>query len=186
MPDLVQDVYNKFPFLPQVPYFLIDYLLNNEEILWRLLKYNDADAWRLDSTHPNLSKLEKGALIYDGLKEQNSCRVFLDYGQDESMQEQICLLRISILETVPTNYIWGHLVMGWECYSHFKINTLSNYQTRTHMIAQRLIEVFNGKDMGDGIGRVYFDASRNPRSKMTILGNAPFKGVGLLMCNYAL
>jgi|WetSurMetagenome_2_1015567.scaffolds.fasta_scaffold23156_5 hypothetical protein len=186
MPDLVQEQYNKFSFLPQVSYNLIDYLLNNNDLIWKLLKYNDADAWRTDSTHPNLTNSEKGALIYDGLKNQIDCRVFLDYGQDESMQDQICLLRTSVVDAIPSNYIWGHLTFGWEVFSHFKINTLSNYQTRTHMIGQQLIETFNGKDLGNGIGRIYFDSSRNSRSRMTIIGNAPFKGVALFMCNYAL
>jgi len=186
MTDFVQESYNKFPFLPQVSYFLIDYLLNNNDIVWRLLKYNDSDAWKLDVTHPNLTNLEKGALIFDGIKNQIDCRVFLDYGQDDSMQEQVCLLRTSVLEVTPSNYIWGHLLLGFEVFAHFKINTLSNYQTRTHMIAQQLIETFNGKEMGDGIGRIYFDTSRNSRSRMTILGNAPFKGIVMLMCNYAL
>jgi hypothetical protein len=186
MTDLRQEDYNKFTYLPDIPYNCINYLINNNEVCWRLLKYNDPNAWKLDSDHPNLTKSEKGLLIYDGLKNETDCRIFMDYGQDDSWQDQVSILKITVAEAIPTNYVWGYISIGFEIYSHYQINTLSNYKTRIAMISQNIIETFNGADLGDGIGRLYFEYSKNSRSKMILIGRAPFKGSGILMCNYAL
>lgn len=178
--DLRQQEFNKFAYISQVPYLLVKYLMDNDEIIWKLLKNNDAGAWNSS----NLTTAEKATLIYDGVKDQTSCRVFLDYGQDEAWTDQISILRISVLEATPTNYVWGNLTIGCEVYSHYQINQLSNYQSRIMMISQRLIEVFNGADIGTGVGRLYFDYPKG-RSKLRIIGTAPFRGAGLTFCNFA-
>ena len=185
MTDLRQENYNKYTYLPNVPYKIISYLLKENELCWRLMKYTDPHAYRLDTTHPNLTALQKGALIYDGVKNQSNCRVFLDYGQDDSWVEEVCILRVSVVGVIPTTHIYGNLSIGFEIYSHYKINTLSNYQTRVSMMVQQLVETFNGADLGEEIGRLYFDNS-NYRSKMVLLGAAPFKGAGIIMSNHSL
>lgn len=186
MADVYQQNFNKFTYLPTIPYKITSYLIANNDIIWRLLQYNDADAWKSDNQHPNLTKVQKGALIYDGIRKEVDCRVFLDQGQDDSFQEQACLLRISVLEAIPTNYIWGHISIGFEIFSHYKINILSNYQPRANMIAQQLIETLNGADIGEGVGRIYFDASKYSKSTMRIIGEEPYKGIAVLMCIHAL
>ena len=59
-PYIGQDAYNKFDDLDSFSYNCIQYLMDNSELIWRLLKYKTPSAW--DSTIcPNLSKQEKGA-----------------------------------------------------------------------------------------------------------------------------
>ena len=43
-----------------------------------------------------------------------------------------------------------------EIFSHYKINHMSNYQTRIDTIAEELLSTFNGADVG-GIGLLSFN-----------------------------
>lgn len=181
--DIVKDSYNKFSQLPLLPYNCIAYLMQKSDLVWRLLKYNDADAWLEDANHPNLTEAQKALLIYDGKKREVDCRIFSTTGLSSGWSEQVCQLRISILEAIPSNKVYGYVTLGMEVYPHDLVNTLSNYQTRADTIAQQLIEVFNGAEIG-GLGRLYFDASLNSRTKVSVIGTTPFVGKGVTFCNY--
>ena len=180
MTDINQEQYNKFTNLPLLSYNCISYLMENDELIWKLLKYNDAKAYsKADLTHA-----EKADLIYAGQENITDFRVFMDVGQDNSWLHESTVLRITPIELIPTNHIYGHVTMGFEVYSHYKINTLANYTTRIDTITQKLIEIFNGADI-IGVGRLYFDAGEN-RSKAIIIGTIPMKGRALIMCNHML
>jgi hypothetical protein len=181
--DGTKDMYNQFKDLPTFSYECIKYLMNNNDLVWKLLKYNDKDAWKSDASHPNLSIAQKGALIYNGASDQTPFRVFLDFGQDSAMTEQGAFLRISPVELIPKNYIQGNVTMAFEIYTHYLCNTLSNYQPRLDTMVQQLIEVFNGADIS-GLGRIYFDARANPKCRMSIGGEIPFRGKIITMCNW--
>ena len=71
-----------------------------------------------------------------------------------------------------------------EIYPHSSVSQLSNYQTRADTLAQELISVFNGAEIG-ALGKLFFDASRNPRSKVSVIGTPPFIGKGLVFVNWA-
>lgn len=128
--------YNTLSMLSDIPYNAIAYLMDNSELIFRLLRYNDSEAYRLDASHPNLSQAEKGALIYDGKMLETDARLFMTTGMDYAWTVEACQLRISIVEVRPTNYILGNILLGMEIYPHFKISQLSNYKTRQDMIAQ--------------------------------------------------
>jgi len=176
--------YNDFGILPILPYNCITHLIDNSELVWKLLKYNDANAWKEDSSHPDLTKSQKGALIYDGLKTMTDCRVFMTTGLDSAWVEECCQLRISVLTADPVNYVVGNISIGMEIYPHAKVAQLSNYQTRADMLAQELIRVFNGVDVG-GLGKLYFDARANPRCRLRVVGYTPFVGKSIIFCNWA-
>jgi len=180
--DAKKDVYNKFDGLQSVSYNCIKYLINdtNSELIWRLLKYNDQDAWKLDTEHPDLSKTEKGALIYKGQTNQTDFRVFMDTGAELPWTHQATILRIYPLEVNPSNYIVGNVRIGFEVYSHYEINHLSNYQTRVDTITQLLLSALNGSEIGL-LGRLYFDGTR---SKVSSIGQIPYRGKGIVMCNW--
>jgi len=175
--------YNEFTLFPEVSYKCIKHMMSNNELIWRLLQYNDANAYREDTTHANLTTEQKGALIYDGIRKETDCRVFMDTGADYSWTDQVAILRITPIELIPTNYIYGNMAIAFEVYSHYKINQLSNYQTRLNMITQQIISVFNGTEVG-GLGRLYFDSYSSSRSKMQVIGQIPYKGNAVIMCNW--
>ena len=74
--------YNKFELFPTLSYNCISYLIEHNDLIWKLLSYTDANAYKDDSDHPTLTKQQKGLLVYDGIKVETDCRVFMDSGQD--------------------------------------------------------------------------------------------------------
>jgi hypothetical protein len=174
-----QEVYNKFTALPDLSYNCVKYLMDNDQTVWKLLKYSSPDAW----DQPDLTISEKGSLIYDGSEDTTNFRIFLDVGQDDSWIQEACIIRISPLTIIPTNYVYGQVIMSFEIYSHYKVNHLSNYTTRLDMVTQRLIEVFNGAEIG-GLGRLYFDKRTSPQTLVRTIGSIPMKGKVVTMCNY--
>lgn len=176
--DIRKNQYNKFTNLPILSYNCIKHLIKNEEILWKLLKYNDADCWN----KPNLTEAEKGALVYDGSPEETKYRVFMDIAADNSWLVEACILRVSPLNIVPTNYIYGNVSMSFEVYCHYKTNHLSNYMTKIDYATQRIIEVMNGSEV-EGLGRLYFDR-KSGNSRSIVIGSIPYKGRATILCNY--
>ena len=60
-------MYNSYYALPTIPYNILKHLALSDEIIWKLLKYNDYDA--LDK--PNLTFSEKMELVWkSGPQEQ--------------------------------------------------------------------------------------------------------------------
>lgn len=185
MTDDRKEFYNKYDGFEQISYNCTKYLLNNNELIWKLLKYSDNNAWRDDIDHPNLTSEEKGYLINDGSPDPDHerFRVFFDVGQDDSWTGEACILRITPIELIPKNYIYGNVAIAFEVYCHYKMNTLSNYSTRLNTIVQQLISSFNGQEIGL-LGRLYFDAKASARCRMSISGQVPFKGNAIIMCNW--
>ena len=61
--------------MPNIPQNCCYKLINENEIVWKLLKYNTNDAWKM----PNLTKEEKIALIYPGTPEyEEDYNVYFD------------------------------------------------------------------------------------------------------------
>lgn len=180
-----KEEYNKFSEFPLFPYKCVSYLINSPtaEMLWKLIKYDDNNAWKSDVDHPDLTKAQKGQMIYAGQTEQNDYSVFLDYGMDTAWTKQGTQIRVATPALYPTNHIIGNILISFEVYSHFACNTLSNYKTRSDMITQIFIEEFNGQEV-DGIGRLYFDANATNKCNSVEFGKIPFKGKRTIMCNW--
>lgn len=181
MTDSRQEQYNSFENLPEVSYNIIKYLIDNEDEMWKMLKYNSPDAW----DKPNLTKAEKGALVYAGQENETDYRVFMDVGNDNSWTIEACFVRISPATLLPANYVNGAMSIALEVYSHYKINTMSNYKTRIETVTRRLLKTLNGADI-DSVGRLYFDLKASPSCKSVIIGSIPYKGRGIVMCNHML
>ena len=170
--DGTKQMYSKLSGLPQFPYQCIQYLMNENEMIWKLLKHNSPDAWNKS----NLSKAEKAALIYSGEPDATKFRVFQTTGIDDSWTIEACQLRISVFEATPNNYIWGSVLVGMEVYAHYKIQALSNYQSRVDVMIDELLKTFNGANIPSGLGRLFFDNSQSSRCRILPLGIPPMKG----------
>ena len=168
--------YNDFDSLA---YICVKYLMENDEVIWKLLKYNDHEAWK----KPDLTEAEKQALIYNGVDNTADSRVFLDIGQPDVLTAEICLIRVSPYSIFPENRIVGTISMMFEVYSHYKINHLSNYKTRLDMVAKRFLQVFNGANIESGIGKLYFDRLGSESNRLENGGQLPFKGKWIIMSN---
>jgi len=169
-----------------LPYTLVKYLMNNNEMVWRLLKYSGNDAW----DQPNLTFAQKGALIYNGASDNTvDYRVFLDRGQPDVQSFETCQIRIANYSVFPENRTVGTVSMIFEVYTHYKANHLSNYRTRNDMIMKQLRQTFNGKlipvekeDGGSGtIGKLYFDRKASESTRQELGGQLPFLGSWMIM-----
>lgn len=175
----IDSVYNSYSQYPMFSHNCISYLIENDDEIWKLLKYTSPDAWSKNT----LTKDEKASLVYSGQPDETQFRVFMDVGADDSWKINACILRVSPLTIIPSNHIYGRVTMGFEVYSHYKINHLSNYTTRIDSIIQRLLYIFNGTEIG-GLGRLYFDIRGGSACRMSTIGAIPMKGKALVMCNW--
>jgi len=171
--------YANYEQLSNYSYDCIKYLMNENELIWKLLKYPTPDAWN----ETDLTFEEKSALIYGGQEDTTDFRVFLDPGQPDAWVHEDTILRIYPYGLVGSNRTYGRCTMIFEVFSHYKINHLSNYKTRVDTITQQLLEVFNGSDIG-GIGKLFFDALASRDDRLLVAGQVPFKGKSILMSNF--
>lgn len=183
--DSIQQSYNKYTLLPNVPYNIATYLMDHDDFIWKLLKYDTSDAW--SPSKANLTKAEKGALIYKGTGALTDYRLFFDAGMDSAWTISTTILRISPIAIIPKNYVTGMQSIRFEVYTHATLNMLSNYNPRSLSIIQKLIEVLNGADI-EGVGRIFFDYKASQYCRLTgvNIGNATYKGYELIMCNQSL
>lgn len=168
----------QYEFFDEYSYTLIKYLMENDEVIWKLLANDTPDAWN----KPDLSQAEKAALIYRGGDNTAMSRVFMDIGQPDVLTEEVCIIRISPYSIFPDNRVTGTISIMFEVYSHYHINHLSNYRTRIDMITKRLIQVFNGAVIG-GLGRLFFDRVGSDNTRMENGSQLPFKGRWIIMAN---
>lgn len=173
-----QFAYAKYTQLDSSPYVCVNHLMENSELVWKLLKYNTPDAWQKS----DLSQSEKAELIYSGQENLTDFRVFLDTGQPDVWVEEVTILRFGTYSLYPDDRTRGTLSMLLEVYSHYKINYLTNYKTRVDMIAQEFLRVFNGATLG-GIGQFYFDIMGNRNARAEVAGQIPFKGRYMIFSN---
>jgi len=167
--------YNKYPQFDEYSYELIKYMIDNNEVIWKLLKYNTPDAW----DRPNLTKSEKVALIYKGSGITSDFRVFMDDGAPDVEVDEVCQVRIYPASLFPENRTVTSMGVVMETYSHYKINTLSNYTTRVDRITKELLATFNGTNV-HGIGNLTLSKLALSGSRSEIQGQIPFKRKWLL------
>lgn len=173
--------YNKYTDFPNYSYKIIKHLMNNNELVWQLLKYTTPDASDLAPLSPS----EKQALIWKGEGDTSDFGVFLDDGQPDVTTKEIARLNIMPYGISPDNRSVDTITILMEVYSHYKINTLSNYTTRVDTIIQQLLEVFNGEILENvgAIGRLHFDKAGTSATRVEVSGQLPFKGKWLLFAN---
>lgn len=164
--------YNKYEYYKNLSYNIISYLMKNNELIWKLLKYNTADAW----SQTNLTLEEKGSLIYDGSDDSTGYHVFLDEGNPDVHTREDCIIRVSPMEMYPENKIVGTILIGCEVYAHYKVNTLSDYTTRVDTIVQEFLTTLNGVAIDGVIGNLSFDRVMNQQIRQSMSGQTPFKG----------
>lgn len=172
--------YNDFRQFSKLSYNCISKMIEENELIWKLLKYPDPDAW----DKPSLTREEKAALIYSGQQDSSQFRVFMDGKQPDVLMDECTLVRIMPHYAVGLNRTVGYIEMNFEIFSHYKINHLSNYQTRIDTIAGELLALFNGSDVG-GLGLLAFDKMMDESSRLFEAGQIPFGGKQIIMSTYS-
>jgi len=161
-----------------LPYRCVKYLLNNDEVVWKLLFYNTPDAY----SKANLTYAQKVSLIYKGGDNTADFRVFMDRGQPDVNTFEQCQIRIANYSIYPTNRVIGQISIIFEVYPHYKTNHLDIYQTRGDLIMERLLQTFNGASVplddegSSSIGRFFFDRVGSESNRLEQGGQLPFLG----------
>lgn len=169
--------YNQFNGYDEIPYQIINHLMDNNEEIWKLLKYDFPNA----TEEPILTKAEKAKLIYNGEEETTKFRVFMDTGQPDAVTKEMTILRISHWHISPKTRTTGLITISFQVYAHYKINHLSNYKTRNDVIINELIKTMNGVQVRGGLGVLFFDGKRELTDRMIVTGQIPFIGKQLFM-----
>jgi hypothetical protein len=179
-PNIGLEAYNDFRAFSVLSYNCIKHLMDNNELVWKLLKYTDTDAW----SKSNLSQAEKAALIYKGQQDTSQYNVFMDGKQPDVVMGEISILRIMPSYAVGMNRTVGFIEVSMEVFSHYKINHLSNYKTRIDIITEELLAVFNGSNVG-GLGLMSFDKMADQSSRLFQAGQIPFGGKQIVFSTYS-
>jgi hypothetical protein len=168
--------YSKLTGFKFFSYNVINYLIDNNEEIWKLLYYNDIDAW----DKANTTIAQKRSLIYAGQPDETLYRVFMGEKQINSWINEACILRIFPHSVIPENRTVNTTVMVFDVYCHYRINTMSNYTTRIDSVVEELISTLNGSNIG-GLGRLTFNAAIAKSDKVYESGQAPFGGKRITM-----
>jgi hypothetical protein len=179
-PDIGLTAYNDFRQFSKLSYNCIKFLMDNNELVWKLLKYTDPEAWN----KANLTQEEKAALIYSGQQDTSEFRVFMDGKQPDVLVKEITLIRIMPHTAIGLDRTLGLIEVSMEVFSHYKINHLSNYKTRIDVIAEELLATFNGSNVG-ALGLMSFDKMADQSSRLFQAGQIPFGGKQLVFSTYS-
>jgi hypothetical protein len=165
--------YNKFKTLPLAQYNIISYLMENNQTIFKLLKYPVADA--LDQ--PDLTMAEKGQLIWNGQIDSENYNIFFQRSTDDSFTTQNCKLHLYNSFLSPTNRTTATACFMFEIICFSKINQLNNYQTRIETMQQQILEALNGISIID-LGQLFFDMSKSryDRAVSNITNNKNYIG----------
>lgn len=177
MTDFNREGYNLYTEFDQISYHIISYLMDNNEMIWKLLKYKTPDAWN----KADLTKTEKAQMIYNGQDDSTGFYVFLDEGIPDVHTREDCIIRVEPIGVNPDGRTVGTLMISLEVYAHFKINTLSNYTTRVNTIMKEFLQTLNGVQIEGIIGRLYFDGLASTMARLSVAGQLPFKGKQVIM-----
>ena len=83
-------MYNSLSALPTIPYRIMTYLANEDEIIWKMLAYNDYDALSKD----NLTFAEKMDLVWKRNEPQGEYSVFLTNLIEDAIAESKSIMKI--------------------------------------------------------------------------------------------
>lgn len=191
--------YNKFETLRYIPDAILNYLIYNNEIIWKLFKYQEPNA--LDK--PNLTIKEKTDLIYNGyyfdgglwkLEESKDKSIFKQPFLDDANIEQQTMLRLFLSTILPENRSIATAYYTVELMCHMKsISIISNLgnnnnekivttENRIELLTQQILKTLNGAEVGS-VGRIFFDMEGGYMTKanLGLYNNRNYCGMRLIL-----
>ena len=177
--------YNRFTGLPSIPYNIVQYLFNNDNLM-KLLYYNTSDAL----SQPNLTDEQKRSMIYNGEvnaddnSQSTNYKIFLSANPDDAISEQTSMLRVYKYRVMPTDKIVSKVVYCFELINHVKLMYLDNYTLRYENMFVELMRSLNGANGIQGISPLVFDKtmSSDCESRWTPFNNVNYQGERVTMC----
>lgn len=161
-----EPIFNRFDNLENICYKIIEYLMLNNERLWKLLKYNSNDALLQE----NLTLEEKRKLIFTGNSVSKNYRVFLQPYLDDGFLEECAMIRVYPISIYPDNHLMGTVYIAIETISHVKIvNLMSDdemapIKSRETVLLSEIYKTLNGRDV-NGVGFLQFNREHGLQDK---------------------
>lgn len=174
-------LYNKYEFMPYIPYKIVEYLATNNENLWKILKYNDYDCL----SKPNLTFEEKIALIWNTEGNQENYSIFFSQLVENMIPDSKSILKIYKVLTTPRNTIQAVGSYEFDILYGGKI-ALVEYNgipcNRGDVVEAEILRTLNGADVG-GVGMLQFNTKLSTASRSSLnLGNSKtFTGTSLVL-----
>ncbi len=177
---------NTFNSMPQIPYQILTYLIDNNENLFKLLKYNSTDALQKD----DLTKKEKIALLYTEVGQEDDYHIFLKPLIGEEMTDSVTQLRLYKARITPTTNLKAVLNYEFDIVVGTKTNLVYDNNgipcSRLDMIESEIINSLCGTSMF-GVGGFQFNRElSNLCVQNTGLSNSKsfFGSSFVLACNW--
>lgn len=162
--------YNQHTAIRYMSENIIYYLIDNNEIIWKLLKYDSNDALFKD----DLTKKEKIDLIYKGSDVKiDGYKVFRQPFIDDAELTDTSMIRIFVSNILPNNKVVSDVGITMECLVHSKNIMIKSdleditYENRLELLLQQTIECLNGAEI-KGLGRLFFDMDGSYLTKAII------------------
>lgn len=174
-------LYNRYKLMPYIPYHIIEYLANNNENLWKILKYNTYDCL----SQPNLTFEEKMSLIWSHEGNQEDYRVFFTALVENMIPESETMLKIYKDATYPKSPINAIAAYEFDILYGGKI-ALIDYDgypcNRGDVCESEILSTLNGVEVG-GVGLLEFNREKttSSMSALNIGNNKNFTGTSLIM-----
>lgn len=174
-------LYNKYEFMPFIPYRVIEHLAVHNDNLWKILKYNDYDCL----SKPDLTFEEKLALIWNQEGNQEDYNVFFSQLIENMIPESKTILKLYKILTTPKDTIRGVSSYEFDILYGGKI-ALVKYNgipcNRGDVVEAELLKTLNGADVG-GVGMLQFNTKLSSASRSSLnLGNSKtFTGTSLIL-----
>ena len=176
-------MFNSMSQLPFIPYRIMVYLATQDEIIWKLLAYNDYEAL----SKPNLTFQQKLDLIWKPRQDklQQDYGVFLTNLVEDAIPESKCIMKLydyyihaKELYTSTTIYAFDFLYGGNMALVEYEGVPAS----RGDLFINRILEILNGAEVG-GVGKLTFldDMSRYNLARSVVGNSKTFTGVQLFM-----
>lgn len=169
-------MYNSMSQLPFIPYRILTYLANNDDIIWKLLKYNTYDAL----SKPNLTFDDKMNLIWTKDGPQEPFNIFMTNIIDDAIPTSKCVMKIYNYYIHAKELYTGIVVYAFDLLYGPKMSNVQ-YQgvpvLRWDLFVNRILYILNGQDVG-GVGKLTFldDLSRYSAAKSVIGNSKTFTG----------
>ena len=173
-------MYNSMSQLPFIPYNILTYLAQEEQILWKLLAYNGYNAL----SQPDLTVSQKLELLW---KEgpQEPYNVFFTNLVEDAIPESKCILKIYDYYIHANQLYTGTVVYAFDFLLGGKM-AMVDYNgvpvSRVDLFVNRILALLNGVYVG-GVGKLTFldDMSRYDLGKSVIGNSKTFTGYQLFL-----
>lgn len=163
---MAQSNYNNYQGSSWIPYNLVEFLIENENI-WKLLKYSTADALE----KPNLTRQEKVDMIWAGEDQQDDFNVFLIPMVENIQPKQTTLMRIAVYKVLPNSPFYGDILIGIHLLTQTKLGVIKDRRARLDVLFDEIMSTLIGKNVG-GLGTIYFNRGTGGSSECAQLNTS--------------